>query len=804
MKAKDRAMGVVSSPAGRLAAALVSLSLSVLAAQAQLPGNDGPPAPTTSSSSKVLVADIVPLGLQRVSTARVMTLIKTRVGDELNRNLLQEDVRRLYGTRSFANIQVREQRNREGNVVLYFQFQEMANLIEEIVYEGAKHFNAEDLNAVTGLQKGGPMNPLANLQGCQKIQQHYQDKNRVLATVTLVEGGKETDKRVVFNITEGPVARISSIKFEGNSSFVSSARLHTLVQCSSRFLGLPLGGKYIPAMVDNDIQKLEEYYRGWGFHDVKVSRELQWSSDQRTVKLIFHIHEGRRYQVNSVDVVGNSTESHDSLLKLVEVKPGDFANEGKTKVDMEKIKAWYGYRGKDPMVIQNVSYRQDQPGQCDIQYRVEERPPSTAGQVIIIGNYVTRENVIRRQVPIYPGQVLSYPDLRVAEINLARLNIFENNPELGIRPTVTVLDPDSESTVKDVLVTVQETATGSLLFGLGVNSDAGLTGSIVLNERNFDITRFPTSIDDLLSGRAFRGAGQEFRLEAVPGTNLQRYTASFREPFLFDTPFSLSVSGYYYNRIFNEYTESRLGSRITVGRKLNPLWSVNVGVRVEDVGVSNVALFAPPDYLDVVGHHLLVGLRGDIIRDSRDSYLRPTEGNLLDLSYEQVLGDFTFPVLSAEFNQYITTYQRNDHSGRHVLALHSEVAWAGSQAPVYERFFAGGFRSMRGFEYRGVSPNVNGFMVGGDFMWLNSLEYQIPILANDSVYVVGFVDSGTVEPSVKIENYRVTAGFGVRLVVPMLGPVPIALDFGFPIKKAPWDRDQVFSFWVGFFGNGRQ
>jgi outer membrane protein assembly factor BamA len=79
----------------------------------------------------------------------------------------------------------------------------------------------------------------------------------------------------------------------------------------------------------------------------------------------------------------------------------------------------------------------------------------------------------------------------------------------------------------DVLVTVQETNTGCLLFGVGVNSDAGLVGSIVLNERNFDVIRPPTSLEDLLGGAAFRGAGQEFRIEAVPGTQTQRYGIGF-------------------------------------------------------------------------------------------------------------------------------------------------------------------------------------------------------------------------------------------------------------------------------------
>ena len=130
----------------------------------------------------------------------------------------------------------------------------------------------------------------------------------------------------------------------------------------------------------------------------------------------------------------------------------------------------------------------------------------------------------------------------------------------------------------------------------------------------------------------------------------------------------------------------------------------------------------------------------------------------------------------------------------------TSTGWAGADTPVYDRFYAGGFRSLRGFAFRGVGPEVEGYKTGGDFMLLNSLEYQIPLKADDKIYFVTFVDSGTVETSInKITDYRVSAGVGVRFVVPMLGPVPIALDFGFPIVKGPSDNSQVFSFWLGFF-----
>jgi outer membrane protein insertion porin family len=353
--------------------------------------------------------------------------------------------------------------------------------------------------------------------------------------------------------------------------------------------------------------------------------------------------------------------------------------------------------------------------------------------------------------------------------------------------------------LKDILVQVQETRTGSLLFGIGVNSDAGLTGSIVLNERNFDITRLPTSWEDIWEGRAFRGNAQEFRAEAVPGTQLQRYSVSFRDPAVFDSPYFFGISGYFYERIYDEYTEERLGTRLTLGRQLDEKWTVSSSLRVENVNISNVFGFEPQDFQRVIGDNFLVAPGVAVSRDTRDSYLRPTKGSKLTLSFEEVLGDFTFPVANAELNKYWTVWERADGSGKHVLAMHNQITIAGSNAPVFERFYAGGFQSMRGFQFRGISPLTDDIRVGGDFMVLNSLEYQVPIKANDHIYAVAFVDSGTVERRVELKDYRVSAGFGLRFVVPMLGPVPIALDLGFPIVKGPGDKEQVFSFWIGFF-----
>ncbi len=748
-------------------------------------------------AGQLFVGDVLVQGNRLVPTAQVMAQIKTRAGAVYDADKVQEDCRILSATRQFANVSVDVKPAADGKITVIFTVQDQANLVQHIAYNGAKHLGRtdDDINAITGLRIGMPLDPVTNKLACKAIIAKLNEDGRPFASCELLHGDKVGDTDIVFNIGEGPVVKISSVSSTGNT-FVASSVLLTHVQSSHAILGL-LGGKLNAAMIEADVAKLEEYYKAFGYLDVHVSRELHWNDDGLTAALIFHVQEGRRYQVQDTPhVSGAHSFPPEQLEQLTSVKASQFYSQADADKDMARIKYYFGATGREAHVQMTTVPDQSTPGVCQVQYEVVERPPARVGQVFIVGNLRTQDHVVLNQVPEFPGQLLTYPDLRVAKRNLERLGIFKPG-SVDVTAQDDPNNPDSE--YKNIFVNLEEDNTGSLLFGVGVNSDAGLTGSIVLNERNFDITRLPTSFDDLLSGNAFRGAGQEFRLEAVPGTQLRRYTATFREPFLFDSPYSLGVSGYYYDRQYNEDTESRLGARVTLGRKLGPNWTVSGALRVENVGINSLAPFVPVDYTSVEGNNFLVGLRGGVTYDDRDSVLRATEGNLLDISAEECTGAYTFTLANVDYNKYFTVIQRPDGTGRQVLALHSSVGWASDDTPVYERYFAGGFRSIRGFEFRGVGPDVNGYKTGGDFQLLNSLEYQVPLVAKDAIYAVGFIDSGTVESSVEIKNYRVAAGFGLRIVVPALGQVPIALDFGFPIVKGPEDNTQVFSFFVGFF-----
>ncbi len=361
--------------------------------------------------------------------------------------------------------------------------------------------------------------------------------------------------------------------------------------------------------------------------------------------------------------------------------------------------------------------------------------------------------------------------------------------------------PDQEPLIDLPLVpTGQETETGRFMFSAGINSEAGLIGSVVIDEQNFDWQRPPRSWADIRNGTAFRGRGQRFRVEAMPGTEVQRYMVTFTEPYLLDSQVSLNLNGFYYTRFYNEWDEQRIGGRVALGYALTHDLSVSGAVRYAHVTISDPILGAPPDLLDAVGESDLYGFMGQLTHDTRDSTFLPTEGHLLSMSFEQVLGTYQYPRAEIDFRKYFMLHERPDGSGRHVLSVKGTTSYTGEKTPIYEHYFAGGFSTIRGFRFREASPRVGGVVVGGEYSLLASAEYMFPITANDMVRGVVFCDTGAVQPTIDNwqDRYRVAPGFGLRITIPAMGPAPIALDFAFPIVSEKGDREQVFSFFIGF------
>jgi outer membrane protein assembly factor BamA len=349
-----------------------------------------------------------------------------------------------------------------------------------------------------------------------------------------------------------------------------------------------------------------------------------------------------------------------------------------------------------------------------------------------------------------------------------------------------------------VLVEIREGRTANFIIGVAADSSNGIFGDISFTQRNFDILGWPGPGREFWKGRAFKGAGQRLRFSAQPGTTLSRFYVDWFEPALFDKPYALGVNLYYYTRGLESYDMTRTGLVTSLGHRFKNRWYGELAAKVEWSELRDPDFDAPIEVLDDEGNHLMPSIKGTLVRDRTDSRWLPSDGDRFEFSYEQFYGDYPFGRLDASYRIYRTLYT-NAAEEKHILAGKLSAGQIVGDAPVFESYYAGGLRSLRGFEYRGVSPRGTNTddPIGGDWRLLLSTEYSYPIIG-DTLRGVLFLDTGTVEDDLSLSKYRVSAGFGFRWTVPLFGPVPISLDFGFPLAKEDEDDTQVFSFTLGW------
>jgi outer membrane protein insertion porin family len=658
-------------------------------------------------------------------------------------------------------------------------------LVTEINFRGVSIFRERTLRDEVPQEIGEPLDPSALRQGREGILRKYLEAGHAGATVEVSEAEALRSGVILYVVDEGDKVRVRRIDFEGNTAFADSL-LQRQIDTRTAFWFIR-SGAFDADRVEGDVARLQNFHRDEGFLDATASFDT--ALEGRDMTVVFSVNEGARYSFESIEVKGNVVFTADELLEAVTSRVGEVVRRPAIDADVAGIRDRYGELGYLDVRVRAVRVFSESPGLVRLTIEVDEGEQFRVGRVVVRGNTRTRDKVARRALNLFPpDDFFNLLEAREAERELVETRVFSS---------ARVLPSGDRPGVRDAVIDVVEAdKAGDFLFGAGVTSNSGIIGSVVLSFQNFDVWDTPESWSEFLRLRSFTGGGQRLRLELQPGTEVSRARIDFTEPYLFDRPLRFDSGFFLFDRDRDGYTEGRVGTSASLGKRFErgrlQGWSGEIAWRSEMVSVDDVDFFASREIRDDEGNNLVLGIKGSLVRDRTDNRFLPTTGDRLRLSYEQVVGEHNFGRVGVAYNWY-TTVSTDRLDRKHVLAVRTEGGYIVGDAPVFERFFAGGVGSIRGFEYRGVGERdgLEDNNVGGDYLILVGGEYSYPLYGENLRGHV-FVDTGTAG-----SGFRVGVGTGVRFTLNLFGPLPIELNVAMPAARHSDDDEQIFSFVIG-------
>ena len=739
------------------------------------------------------ISSIETAGNVTISKADVLAVVRAKVGQLFHQEMADKDSTRIAEIEGVEYAYYNTEIVGEEVRLIYVVVEK--NLVRSIEFKGnAKYKDARLLKAI-GFKRGDYLDVFQLRSGVETITELYHKAGYSFAEI-LVDERNIPEGKVAYVIKEGKRIKVNSVTFEGNASFSSKELLKAMETRKRKFVFFPV--YFNEEKLTEDIDKIQEIYQKHGHMNASVQANTKFGDDKKGVAVVFVINEGPVYLIEQINISGNTfidTASLRSEMKFVE---GDVYSEEQGELGRRKISSRYLKQGYIDVQV-NLERSFISVGKVIADYEIVEGERFRIGQVVVTGNETTHDKVVRRildEEGFKPGQWYDADGARgdgqgELEKDLRRLVLTESAfiKAVGDNPYQ-----------RDAHVNIIEGQTGSIMLGAGVASNEGLIGQLIYDQRNFDIFDWPKNAKELFTGKAFRGAGQRFRISLEPGTEQSRFSVSFSERYLYDKPVGLDVLASKYERGRESYDEERLKGYLGFEKRYPNKWRRGISFRAETVDVEDIEIDAPQEIIDVKGSNDLFGVKAFIRKDTTDSRFLPSEGYNFNASYEQVGGDHTFGILSGTQRWYKTL--REDLAERKtILETKFSASTVVGDAPPFERFYAGGTGSLRGFDYRGVSTRgwtTSGVRekkdpIGSDWVVLGNVEVAVPLTTN-VFSALFFVDAGAIDSG----GIRASIGTGIQIMLPQwFGPVPMRFEIATPIAKDDEDETQVFSFSIG-------
>ena len=764
---------------GRISVSVFFAATIALIARAQ-----SPPDAAHQGAPIVRSIDVQYTGPATISRARVLAQMRTKVGLPYSDTVAEDDIRTLYNTGQFQNVRIFGQPEGDGvKVIVVVQTRAMLN---EIQIDGATRISPKKLRKNLGVKLNTPLREEDLEKGRQKIVETYQAHgfNDVDVTVHVepIDATRGTS-RAVYTVNEGIKGSITSVRFEGNAHFSDRVlRKQMKTRQKTIFAFVDKSGRLDETQLQDDLQKIREFYQNHGYVDVAVRDVRKERTSGGALQIVIVVDEGPLYHVGKISFVGYKATNEQKLRALLKMKEGDVYSAKAIKDDAKAMADAYGSGGYvDLTVIPESSPAHG--GLIDLTYRIEEGQRSYVERINIIGNTRTKDKVIRREVLIAPGDVFNTVRVETSKKRLENLGYFSKVETFPV-------DTGVEGR-KNLDIQVEEKRTGSLNFGAGFSTVDSLIGFIELTQVNFDITNWPS----------LTGGGQKFRIRLQGGLQRKDAEVVLTEPWFMDRPIAVSFSGFYHeaNYLSSLYDQRNYGFSLDVRKGILPYLYATLGYRLENIDAFNIAASASPQLVAETGSSTKSVVTASLVFDRRDNPFLTRRGERITYTWwvagpggtEQIYG----------FDVEASKYWHLPWDT--ILLVNAEVAGVDSWGDqtklvkIYDRLFLGGSNNLRGFEFRDVGPkDEDGEPLGGQSMARVTVEYTFPIIekARGAIfYDTGFVNTNPWDYN--FNNVASDIGFGLRLDLPI---GPLRLDYGIPIQQAGNHGSGKFNFNVGY------
>ncbi len=721
-------------------------------------------------------------GNKTVSSLTILAKVKTQVGQPLNSSILNEDLKRLYGLGYFTDVRIEQESLGDGVRVVFVVSEKP--ILSDIKIEGNQKVRTGDIKKEMQSVLGDFLDQKRVRDDLDRVRKIYEKKGFSEAGVdSALDINPDTNQailRVIIN--EGTKVRIKDVKVVGNES-VKTGDIHKAMKTKkAAFFGWFRSGYLKEEDLNEDLERIKALYDEHGFSDVEVTTQTEPLGQTGDIILKVNIKEGKKYLVGDVQIKGNSVLKTEEISKILNMTSGKPFSRRNLRLDVAAIQDLYFEKGYLSAQIRSQSVYNDSTQHVDLNYTVTENELTFVDKVLIQGNTKTKDIVIRRELRAYPGESFSGAKLKRSKERLYNLGFFED-----VRfDTESGSSPDS----RNLIVSVKETKTGEFSFGGGFSSVDSIIGFAQIRQKNFDWQNWKT----------FTGAGQDFAMRVEAGSVRQNYELSFTEPWVFGHPYSFGFDVFrkqiqQSNSVGYFFDQRRTGFDLRLGKEFTEYDKGLLMYKLEEVKISDIPTDSSQALRDEVGTNTTSSMALTLTHDERDNIFVPTKGFFISGTGEVAGGPFGGDKDFSKLYGSSSAYFRNFEELVLELKLRGGISDSFSdteRVPIFERYFAGGANTIRGYRERRVGPrdDVNGQPVGGQAFWVFNAEESFPIFP-DLIKGAVFFDTGNVYESIGDFGSGGTfsgVGVGVRIKTP-IGPVK--LDAGYPLDDVPGEKKKL-------------